>query len=457
MNSVSGRFCRFETAGILFRMGLLLLALLLFAWKESAAAPRVDVAVINGMIGPVSQEFIERSLERAEKQDATLLVIQLDTPGGMLGSTREIVKLLLGSRVPVAVYVAPSGSRAGSAGVFITMAAHVAAMAPGTNIGAAHPVSIGLGGAGKDDSTSTMNEKILNDTAAFIKTIADQRARNVAWADSAVRYSVSITEREALDRRVIDLVAPTVEALVDSLNGRAVALSPGDTLRLDLTGASINTFEYSWRYRLLEMITDPNVAYILFLLGLVGLYFELSNPGLILPGVVGGICIILAFYAFQTLPINYAGVLLILFATILFIVEIKVPSFGFLILGGVVSLVLGSIMLFKGGDSPAMPEVSVSWSVLVPTVLATVAFFLLVVGKTIQAHRKRSMTGREGLVGSVGKVTGAFTPEGRVFVHGEIWRAVCPEGAAEVGASVRVKSVKGLLLTVEPLEQGKTD
>lgn len=456
MNTVSGGPCRFEAAGIPLRMGLLLFALLLFSVRESAAAPRVDVAVINGMIGPVSQEFIERSLDRAEKQDATLIVIQLDTPGGMLSSTREIVKLLLGSRTPVAVYVAPSGSRAGSAGVFITMAAHVAAMAPGTNIGAAHPVSIGLGG-GKSDSTSTMNEKILNDTAAFIKTIADQRERNVAWADSAVRYSVSITEREALDRRVIDLIAPSVEALVDSLNGRAVVMSPGDTVRLDLAGASINTFEYSWRYRLLEMITDPNVAYILFLLGLVGLYFELSNPGLILPGVVGGICIILAFYAFQTLPINYAGVLLILFATILFIVEIKVPSFGLLILGGVVSLVLGSIMLFKGGDSPAMPEVSVSWSVLVPTVLATVAFFVLVVGKTIQAHRKRSMTGREGLVGSVGKVTVAFGPEGRVFVHGEIWRAVCPDCTVEAGASVRVKSVKGLLLTVEPLEQGKTD
>ncbi|MCE5271052.1 nodulation protein NfeD [bacterium] len=449
------RFSR-AGAGLLTLLALILGAAGLSA-KEPSGTPRVDVAVINGMIGPVSQEFIRRSLERAEARDATLLVIQLDTPGGMLSSTREIVKMLLGSRIPVAVYVAPSGSRAGSAGVFITLAAHVAAMAPGTNIGAAHPVSIGLTGAAKEDSTSTMSQKILNDTAAFIKTIAEQRDRNVAWADSAVRYSVSITEKEALERRVIDLVAPSVEALVDSLDGRAVALSPGDTVRLALAGAQIETYEYSWRFRLLDMLTDPNVAYILFLLGLVGLYFELSNPGLILPGVVGGICIILAFYAFQTLPINYAGVLLIVFATILFIVEIKVPSFGLLTLGGVLSLVLGSIMLFKGGGSPTMPEVSVSWSVLIPTVTATVAFFVFVVGKTVQAHRRRAMTGRQGLIGSTGKVIGVLEPEGKVFVHGEIWRAVCPGRRVEDGQSVRVISVSGLLLTVEPLESAKTD
>jgi len=424
---------------------------------QAASAPRVDVAVINGMIGPVSQEFIKRSLKRAEESDATLLVIQLDTPGGMLSSTREIVKMLLGSRIPVAVYVAPSGSRAGSAGVFITMAANVAAMAPGTNIGAAHPVSIGLTGAAKEDSTSTMGEKILNDTAAFIKTIAEQRDRNVAWADSAVRQSVSITEKEALERRVIDVIAPSVAALADSLDGRAVALSPGDTVRLNLAGAQIETYEYSWRFRLLDMLTDPNVAYILFLLGLVGLYFELSNPGLILPGVVGGICIILAFYAFQTLPINYAGVLLIIFATILFIVEIKVPSFGLLTLGGILSLVLGSIMLFKGGGSPTMPEVSVSWSVLIPTVVATVAFFVFVVGKTVQAHRRRAMTGNQGLIGVTAKVIAVLEPEGRVFVHGEIWRAVCPQGRVENGASVKITAVNGMLLTVEPLSEEKTD
>ncbi|OGF98133.1 MAG: serine protease, partial [Candidatus Glassbacteria bacterium GWA2_58_10] len=297
----------------------------------------MDVAVVNGMIGPVSSEFIEESLSSAREAGADLLIIQLDTPGGLLGTTRELVKLLLGSRLPIAVYVAPSGSRAGSAGVFITMAAHIAAMAPGTNIGAAHPVSIGFGGSG-EDSSSVMGDKILNDTSAFIKTIAGQRERNVAWADSAVRHSVSITENEALERGVIDLIAGSVEALVDSLDGRTIKLSAADSLRLELAGAEIVYHRFNWRYNLLDRLSDPNIAYILFLVGLVGLYFELSNPGLIFPGVVGGISLILAFFAFQTLPINYAGILLILFAIVLFIVEVKIPSFGLLTLGGIISM-----------------------------------------------------------------------------------------------------------------------
>ena len=342
--------------------------------------PRVEVAVVHGMIGPVSAQFIEEALERAQTSGARLLIIQLDTPGGLLEATRDIVKGLLGTRLPVAIYVAPSGSRAGSAGLFITMAAHVAAMAPGTNIGAAHPITIGPGGGGGRDSTSVLDEKILNDTRAFIKTITNQRDRNVAWADSAVRFSVSITEKEALERGVIDLVAESVQALVDSLDGRTIALSSSDTTALALAGAEIVTYEYNWRYKILDRLSDPNIAYILMLIGLAGLYFELSNPGLILPGIAGGISLILAFFAFQTLPINYAGVLLIIFAVILFIVEIKVPSFGLLTLGGIVSMLLGSIMLFKGVPSPTMPDMQVSWSVLLPSVVATALFFMFVVG-----------------------------------------------------------------------------
>ena len=286
--------------------------------------PRVEVAVVKGMIGPVSAEFIEESLERAQTSGARLLIIQLDTPGGLLEATRDIVKGLLGTRLPVAIYVAPSGSRAGSAGLFITMAAHVAAMAPGTNIGAAHPIIVGPGGGGGGDSTSVLDEKILNDTRAFIKTITNQRDRNIAWADSAVRFSVSITEKEALERGVIDLIAESVQALVDSLDGRTIALSPSDTTVLALSSAEIVTYEYNWRYKILDRLSDPNIAYILMLIGLAGLYFELSNPGLILPGIAGGISLILAFFAFQTLPINYAGVLLIIFAIILFIVTIMI-------------------------------------------------------------------------------------------------------------------------------------
>ena len=415
-------------------------------------AARVDVAVVNGMIGPVSEQFIESCLEAAGREGADLVVIQLDTPGGLLSTTRELVKTLLASRVPVAVYVAPSGSRAGSAGVFITMAAHVAAMAPGTNIGAAHPVSVGFGGGG-DDSTSAMSDKILNDTAAFIKTITSQRDRNVAWADSAVRFSVSITETEALERGVIDLVAPSVEALVDSLDGRAIAISSTDTVTLDLDRARIVTHEYNWRYKLLDRLGDPNIAYILFLAGLAGLYFELSNPGLIFPGVVGGISLILAFFAFQTLPINYAGVALIVFAILLFILEIKVPSFGLLTTGAIISLVLGSIMLYKGDISPTMPEVRVSWEVLIPTVVFITLFFLVVVGKTIKSQRSKTVTGSQGIVGEIGRATTRLAPEGKVFVHGEIWNARAAGDPIKANAAVQVVSVSGLSLVVEPADK----
>ncbi|MEA2064251.1 MAG: nodulation protein NfeD [Gemmatimonadota bacterium] len=415
----------------------------------AVALPRVEVAVVNGMIGPVSEEFIEQAIERAGNSGAALLVIQLDTPGGLLSSTRNIVKLLLGCRHPVAVYVAPSGSRAGSAGVFITMAAHIAAMAPGTNIGAAHPVAMGLG----SDTTSVMNDKVLNDTRAFIKTIANQRDRNMAWADSAVTRSVSITETEALERGVIDLVAESIEALVDSLDGRTVALGPSDTTVLALAGAEIVTYEYNWRSKLLDRIGDPNIAYILMLIGLAGLYFELSNPGLILPGVVGGISLILAFFAFQTLPVNYAGILLIVFAIVLFIAEVKVPSFGLLTVGGIVSMLLGSIMLFKGVPSPTMPEIQVAWSVLVPSVAVTALFFIFVVGKAIQVHRKQVTTGNQGLVGEVGEARTRLAPNGKIFVHGEIWKATTRTGEPiKARTPVRVVEIDRLKLVVEPEE-----
>lgn len=445
-------YCKFHAAATMRALLITLAALFSIMASEPAySAPRVDVAVVSGMIGPVSSQFIEGCMASANLAGADLLVIQLDTPGGLLTATRELVKMLLGSQLPVAVYVAPSGSRAGSAGVFITLAAHIAAMAPGTNIGAAHPVSVGMGGG--DDSTSVMNEKITNDTAAFIKTIANQRDRNVAWADSAVRYSVSITETEALQRGVIDLVVPSVEALVDSLDGRVVALSATDSVTLELAGAKIVTHEYNWRDKLLDRLSDPNIAYILFLAGLMGLYFELSNPGLIFPGVVGGISLILAFFAFQTLPINYAGVLLIIFAIILFIVEIKVPSFGLLTIGGVISMVLGSIMLYKGEFSPTMPEISVSWDVLIPSVLFVAIFFIVVVGKAIQIHKKKATTGPQGIVGEEGEAITRLAPNGKVFIHGEIWKARSAGEKIKAKSQIRVTSVSRLTLTVEQVDE----
>jgi membrane-bound serine protease (ClpP class) len=432
-----------------------LLTLALFSGESTAlrAAPRVDVAVVNGMIGPVSEEFIREKHALALAAGSDLLVIQLDTPGGLLSTTREIVKLLLGSDLPVAVYVAPSGSRAGSAGVFITMAAHIAAMAPGTNIGAAHPVSVGIGGGGGNDSTNTMGEKVLNDTRAFIKTIASQRSRNVAWADSAVRHSVSITEQEALERQVIDLVAEDVEELVELLDEWPLVLSETDTLTLDLAGARIVTHVYNWRYQLLDRLGDPNIAYILFLAGLAGLYFELSNPGMIFPGVVGGISLILALFAFQTLPINMAAALLIVFAIVLFIMEIKIPSFGLLTVGGIVCLLMGSIMLYRGEISPTMPEISLSWQVLIPSVAAITLFFVFVIGKAVQSLRRKVTTGHEGLVGETGHTSSDLAPEGKVFVHGEIWLARSDSGPVATDTPVRVTGVDRLRLIVEPLER----
>ncbi len=421
----------------------------------AAGSPLVLVATIEGMIGPVSAEFLENSIERAEESGAALLVVRLDTPGGLLEATREMVKQIMASPVPIAIYVAPSGSRAGSAGVFLTMAAHVAAMAPGTNIGAAHPVSVGPGGGGEDGGRpSVMEEKVLNDAVAFIRSVAEQRGRNAAWADSAVRYSVSVTETGALARGVIEFIAPTVRALADSLDGYRVAVAGQDSLALELTGATLVQREYNWRYRLLNRLTDPNIAYILFLVGLVGLYFELSNPGAIFPGVIGAISLILAFFAFQALPVNYAGLLLIFLATVLFVLEIKIPSFGLLTVGGLIALVLGSIMLYQEGVSPTMPEIALDWVVLLPSVLAMLAFFVFVVGKAIQSQRRKTTTGNAGMVGEEGHTLTRLNPEGSIFIHGEIWKAVSPSGEIPPKTPVRVLEVQGLRLVVEPIDRG---
>jgi membrane-bound serine protease (ClpP class) len=309
------------------------------------------------------------------------------------------------------VYVSPAGARAASAGVFITMAAHVAAMAPGTNIGAAHPVNVG--GGEVDDE---MEKKLVNDSVAFAKTVAAQRGRNVEWAEQAVRESVSATDTEALDLGIIDLVAATFEALVDSLEGRRVVVE-GDTTELSVAGAEVVRVEMSLRHRLLALLANPNVAYILLMLGFYGLFFELSNPGSILPGVAGGIAIILAFFAFQMLPINYAGLLLILFALVLFIAEVKVTSYGLLTVGGVIAMALGSVMLF---ESP-LPFLRVSWKVIAPVVLVSAGFFVLAVTMSVRAHRRRATTGQEGMIGEIGTATSDIDPEGQAHVRGEIW------------------------------------
>ena len=421
--------------------GALLAALLLAPATGGAAPPPVAHIEIEGVISPVTLRLVGLAIDRAQAERAQALVIQLDTPGGLERSMRSIVQRMMNADVPVVVYVAPTGARAASAGVFITMAAHVAAMAPATNIGAASPVALG-GGADK-----TMLKKVENDAAAFIRTVAVERGRNADWAEKAVRQAVSITEREAVKLKVVDLIADSLPDLLDKLDGRVVKL-PKTRVTLATKGAPVRPIEIGFRDRVLNVITDPNVAYILMMLGMLGLFFELSNPGVVLPGVIGGISLILAFFAFQSLPINYAGVLLILFGIVLLIAEIKIVSHGILALGGIVSMALGSLMLF---DAPEL-GFRVSWWAIVPMVGLTSGLFLFVVAAGVRALSRRQLLGPSGLVGTLGVVRERLAPEGHVLVHGELWRAVAEGGPLEPGAQVRVLAIDGLTLRV-----GKAD
>ncbi len=343
---------------------------------------------IDGSINPVSADFIRNSIEKARSEKAECLIIQLNTPGGLLKSTRVIVSDMLQSPVPVIVYVSPGGAHAGSAGVFITLAAHIAAMAPGTNIGAAHPVMM------QGQMDTTMNEKTTNDAAAFIRTIAEKRHRNMVWAERAVRRSYSYSETEALQDSVIDLVVKNEEELLRMIDGRIIELSSG-TKTLHTLSATIINYKMSIWEKILDIISDPNIAYILLLLGMYGILFELYNPGAILPGIVGVIALILAFYSMHTLPINYAGLALIIFAVILFLLEIKIISHGLLAIGGIISLLLGSMMLIKSGSS--LEFVRISRSVIISATALSALFFLFIIGFGIKAQRLKVVTGLEGI------------------------------------------------------------
>ena len=400
----------------------------------------VHVITIEGSINPVTAKFVEDAVERAEKADATALVIKMDTPGGLLASTRWMVKRMLPAEIPIIVYIAPSGARAGSAGVFVTLASHVAVMAPGTNIGAAHPVTMG----GSMDST--MNKKATNDAAAFARSIAEERGRDLEWAEAAVRESESITAEDALEKGIVDFIARDLDEALEKINGMVVKLGD-DEVTIELDEYEIVEFQMSWREKMLDKISDPNIAYILLMLGFYGILFELYNPGAVLPGIIGGICLILAFFAMQTLPVNAAGLLLIVFAIILFLLEIKVQSYGMLTIGGVVSLILGSIMLFRGGGEFPTMAVQVSMSVLIPVVGFTVLFFLFVIGFGIKAQGRRPDYGREAMAGKEALVVKALTPDGLVRVEGEIWRATA-DGNHEIGEKLVVLEKTGMMLKV---------
>ncbi len=418
---------------------LSLLVVSSFLSITSAQGNFVYLLKVNEIINPASAGYIVKGIDKAEQDGASCVVIQLDTPGGLMESMRSIVKRILTAKIPVIVYVAPGGSRAGSAGVFITLAGHIAAMAPGTNIGAAHPVQMG-----EKEISKEMEGKILNDTVAYIKTIAKQRGRNEQWAERAVRESVSVKEDEALKLDVIDLVSPSLEDLLSRIDGRQIEISSGNVIALKAKGLEIKTLKMSFRDQLLSIISNPNIAYILLMLGIYGLFFELANPGVILPGVIGGICLILAFFSLQMLPINYAGIALILLGIILFIAEVKITSYGLLSVAGVISLLLGSIMLI---DSPA-EFLRISFvKFILPVVLMSAAFFLFALIMVVRGQRRRPTTGREGLVEKKGIATIDLNPEGVVEIRGELWNAVAEE-KIKAGEKIQVVGMEGMKVKV---------
>jgi membrane-bound serine protease (ClpP class) len=414
-----------------------ILMFLMFFSAVTGAQGAIRVVGINGPVNPVTAKFVVRNLHQSAELKEQLFLIEMDTPGGLDTAMRDIVKEIFASPVPVAVHVAPSGARAASAGAIIAMAADICAMAPGTNMGAAHPVAIG------EQPDKTMQEKILNDAEAYVEGIARKRGRNIEEAKKMVRSSSSLSAEKALELRVIDLVAANRTDLLSKLNGRSIDRD-GKAIVLKLTDAKLIRAEMSTREKILDVISNPNVAYVLLMLGMLGLFFELSNPGVILPGVIGGISLILAFFAFQTLPVNYAGVLLIILALILFIAEINIVSHGMLSVGGVISMILGSLLLFESPE----PYMRVSWSVLLVTVLAVTAFAMVVIAKAIKAHRQSPSSGREGLLGEEGMAESDLTPEGKVFVRGEYWDAWSEEPISK-GERIIILGVDDMKLKVK--------
>ena len=416
-------------------LGSLLLAML--AATPSWAARPVSVIDIDGAITPITVRLLAAAIERAQADGSQALVVQLNTPGGLERSMRSMVQSILNSEIPIVVYVAPTGARAASAGVFLTMAAHVAAMAPATNMGAAHPVAVG----GQMDKE--MLKKVENDAAAFARTLAVERGRNAEWMEKAVRSSVSVTEREALKLKVIDLIADRLPDLLEKIDGRVVKTKRG-AMTLETKNAPVKVIDIRFRDRFLALITDPNIAYILMMVGMLGIFFELSNPGVVLPGVIGGISLILAFFAFQSLPINWAGLLLILFGVALLIAEIKIASHGVLTIGGVVSMVLGSFMLYEAPEA----GFRVSWAVILPTVGASAGLVVWAVSAGVRAMMRPPTTGAAGMIGQHAVVRAALDPEGQVQLDGELWRAVAEDAPVPAGETVRVTGVDGLTLRV---------
>ena len=413
------------------RAKILVILLLLAPLLASAEVVKIKVAA---PIHPVTSEYVVKSLEQADRDGADLVILTLDTPGGLDTSMREIIEKIVNAKTPVAAFVGPGGSRAASAGFLIALACDVFVMAPGTSTGSAHPVGISLTGQAMD---KTMEEKVTHDAAAYVRTIAEKRGRNVGLAEDAVRKSLSYTEKEALDGGLIDFVAPSEADIVARLDGRTIKRFDGSERTLALAGKPVVDRPMTFRQRFLLTIANPNLAYILLMIGLLGLYFEFSHPGAILPGVLGGISLLLAIFAFQILPINYVGLGLILLAVILFILEIKVQSFGMLAVGGIAAMIIGSLMLIKA----PIAELRTSLRFVLPVVIGVAAIVLFLLTLVFRAHRRRSFSGREGMIGETGTARTDLSPTGKVFVHGELWEA---EAGEPVRAGEKVKVVEVL-------------
>lgn len=428
-----------------YKFFIIILSALLLFFSANGFSGENEIYIIkaSGAVSPATADFLKQGIKKASDNNVSCIIIELDTPGGLAESMRDIVMAILASRVPVVVYVSPGGARAASAGVMITMAADIAAMAPGTNIGAAHPV-----GAGGKKIDKTMSEKMVNDMVAQARSVANKRGRNAEWVEKAIRESVSVTETEALKQNIIDIVATDMDDLIRQINGREIK----DKGVINLDNPTRTILEENIRTKILKIISDPNIAYLLMMLGMAGIYFELSHPGAIFPGVIGAIAIVLAFFSFQALPVNYAGILLIILAMIFFIMEMKITSYGLLSIAGVTSLFLGSLMLFESTSS----ELRVSWQVFLPTIVIVSGFFVTLASLVFKAQVSKPKTGAKGLVGEIGVVKEDIMPEGKVFVHGELWNATSKNSISK-GTRVRVIKVVNLVLDVEPVSIGRQD